>query len=107
MKASVIRELIYQLDGIVGDEDTKRKAKEVVRRIASAEGATAADRLDRIGFAIALLDAKEDRTTIRDRIVSRYSVSARTAQRVIETALQMRQKPPNFVAPTGYSDFMK
>jgi hypothetical protein len=104
MRAAAIKEIIYQLDGMVGDEATKRKAKEIVRRIASSNGITSADRLDRVGFAIVLLDAKEDRQVIRNRLAAKYSVSLRTAQRVIETALQLRQKPPNFGAHTGYSD---
>ena len=91
MRAAVIREILGELDELTGDEETKRRAKEVVRRIASAEGIMAAEHADRVGFAIALLDAREDRTVIRDRIAARYEVSKSTARRVISAALSLRQ----------------
>lgn len=91
MRASVIREILLGLDDLRGDEDTKRQAKEVVRRIASTEGILAAEMVDRVGFAIALLDAREERTVIRNRIMARYGVKESTARRAISAALSLRQ----------------
>lgn len=91
MRAAVIREILSELDEMHGDDETKRRAKEVVRRIASTEGILAAEQSDRVGFAIALLEAREERKIIRDRIMARYGVQKSTALRVIRAALDLRQ----------------
>lgn len=90
MKKSVLREIVRRVEALPGDAETKRLTIEVVREIALDQGVMISDQEDRVGFAIALLDARENRTVIRDRIIARHGVCPRTAQRDIEAALQLR-----------------
>lgn len=90
MKKSALREIVRRVGALPGDGETLRLVIDVVREVAMDQGVLISEQEDRVGFAIALLDARENRTIIRDRIISRYRVCPRTAQRDIEAALQLR-----------------
>lgn len=107
MKKSVLREIVRRVDALPGDGETKRLVLNVVREVALDQGVLISEQEDRVGFAIALLDASENRTVIRDRLIIRYSVCARTAQRDIEAALQLRHSRHGMtinVAQVGNTD---
>lgn len=90
MKKSVITEILRRMAAQPWDAKIKRAMKELVHEVVLEEGIFLGDQEDRVGFAIALLDVCEKRPIIRDRIISRYRVCSRTAQRDIEVALQLR-----------------
>jgi hypothetical protein len=80
------------------DERAKAKVKSAVHKIGAQHGAKTLLQLERQDFARHLLDLKVQRAVIRDRLVMQFGVTARTAQRDITKALQLRQNRPSHVA---------
>lgn len=81
--------LLAGLPEIPGPEDTKRRFEELIRRAAALEGVTSLERQERVQFARRLLDLKEPRPAIRERIMARYEVGRSQAYQVIDQALQL------------------
>lgn len=93
MRAADYQALLERLDGYGLNEAQRQAVIEAVRMDAKErcinleEGARA-----RLEFARHLLDMRESRQVIRDRLMARFGISTRSAQRDIAAALQMRQK---------------
>lgn len=90
---------IYQkiLDGIPtlhASEDVKREFERMVREAAVNDGVSCFVQEDRVYFARRLLDAREPRNVIRDRLMRRYRIKESQAYMDIARALQIVQKPP-------------
>lgn len=94
----VLRSLNERKD--VSDE-VKRVMRETLRQLARQNGDSSLEPEERVEFALHLLNLNEDRKVIRDRLVARFGVNKRTAQRDITAALQMRHRPTFYVAPVS------
>jgi len=94
MGKNVYLRLLDELAGIGAPEEVKRQFEEILRRNAALDGVTGLDRQERTQFARHLLDLREPRTVIRDRLMIRYSIGRTQAYQVIDQALQLSGFPP-------------
>ncbi len=78
------------------NEALKEVCREVIRQAAKEQGVAGLESSERVQFARHLLDMKESRPVIRDRIKASFHVSSRTAYRVIHEALRLCQKRRDF-----------
>lgn len=93
MRKSSYQQLIDGLAGIAAPEEAKRQFAELIRRSAALDGVTVLDRQERTQFARHLLNLREPRAAIRDRLMSRYDIGRTQAYQVIEQALQLSGFP--------------
>jgi len=93
MRKSSYQQLIDGLAGISAPEEMKRQFEELIRRSAALDGVTGLERSERVQFARHLLDLREPRATIRDRLMTRYEIGRTQAYQVIEKALQLSGFP--------------
>jgi hypothetical protein len=93
MRKSSYQHLIDGLAGIAAPEEAKRQFAELIRRSAALDGVAVLERQERAQFARHLLDLREPRAAIRDRLMSRYDIGRTQAYQVIEQALQLSGFP--------------
>lgn len=89
MSKAVYRQLLADLAGLAAPEEAKRQFEELIRRSAALDGVTSLDRQARVQFARRLLDLKEPRPVIRNRIMAKYGVGRSQAYEAIDQALQL------------------
>jgi hypothetical protein len=89
MGKSVYRQLLASLAALDAPADAKRQFEEMIRQRAALDGLASIDRQERVQFARYLLDVKELRPVIRDRIMARYGVGRSQAYEAIDQALQL------------------
>lgn len=99
-----IRRILDQIDGLDTDEAARRKFKRLVSETCLAHGINGIDRCERVYFTRRLLDAKVSRTTIRDRLMSKFDVSRSQAYRIIGLALQLSRKSDEFGTRKDFND---
>ena len=87
----VMRSLMERKD--VSDE-VKRVMLDTIRKIARESGDTSLEQGERIEFARRLLEMREPRPVIRDRLKARFQIKKSQAYRDIEEALKLAQKQP-------------
>jgi hypothetical protein len=66
---------------------SEREARELLMMLGQASVLRDFERELAIRYAVSLLESKNSRSVIRDRLCVRYQVSRRTAYRIIENAL--------------------
>lgn len=99
MGAVDFREVFRSLDGRPDvSNEVKKIMRETLRQIARENGDATLEPQERIEFAVHLLNMQESRKVTRNRLIARYGISKRTAQRDIDAALQMRHKHHSYVA---------
>jgi len=89
MGKATFENLLADLAGMAVPEEAKRQFEELIKRRAALDGVTSFDRQERVQFARRLLDLREPRDVIRDRVMSRYEVGRSQAYQVINQALQL------------------
>jgi hypothetical protein len=94
MAKAVYRQLLASLAALDAPADAKRQFEEMIRQRAAIDGLARIDR-DRVQFARHLLDVKEARPLIRDRIMARYGVGRSQAYDAIDQALQLSGQKPD------------
>lgn len=80
-------------NGDLSDE-VKQTMRELIRKTARENGDSSLERGERVEFARNLLSKREQRTTIRSRLMARFQISKTQAYRDIQEALQLSQKRP-------------
>ena len=104
MRKSTWQQLIDGLAGIAAPEEAKRQFEELIRRSAALDGVAGLDRQERAQFARHLLDLREPRAAIRDRLMARYNIGRTQAYQVIEQALQLSGFPANIRTETDSNE---
>ncbi len=94
MGKNVYLRLLDDLAGVTAPEELKRQFAELIRRNAALDGVTGLDRQERMQFARHLLDLRQPRAAIRDRLMTRYGIGRSQAYDVIDRALQLSDFPP-------------
>lgn len=94
MSKAIYQKLLADLAGMNAPEEAKRQFEDLIRRSAALDGVASLERQERVQFARHLLDLKESRPVIRDRIMARYEVGRSQAYQVIDQALQLSGFPP-------------
>jgi uncharacterized protein YjiS (DUF1127 family) len=92
MRAEVLTDLLAKLGECDADEGAKAAFRELIHSVCKAHGTDANAYDERTQFARHLLDLREPRATIRDRLMSHFGVSRTQAYRDIETALKVVPK---------------
>lgn len=90
MSKAIYQQLLVDLAGLSAPEEAKRQFEELIRRSAAFEGVSSLERQERVQFARRLLDLKESRSVIRDRIMAKYGLKQSQAYKVIEQAVTVR-----------------
>lgn len=104
MGKATFESLLADLAGMAVPEEAKRQFEELIRRRAALDGVTSLDRQERVQFARRLLDIREPRATIRDRVMARYEVGRSQAYQVIDQALQLSGFPENIRTETDSNE---
>lgn len=89
MGKAIYQQLLAGLAALDAPEEAKRQFEEMIRRRAALDGLATIDPQERVQFARHLLDLKEPRPVIRNRIMARYGVGRSQAYEVIDQALQL------------------
>jgi len=86
-----LMKIIEEVDRLDVHEYERRKFKQRITEICSLHGINGIDRGERVCFARHLLDEREPRKAIRDRLRARFDVSRSQAYRIIVDALTLSQ----------------
>ena len=89
MGKAIYQQLLAGLAALDAPAEAKRQFEEMIRHRAALDGMAGIDRQERVQFARHLLDLKESRPVIRDRIMARYGVGRSQAYQAIDQALQL------------------
>lgn len=92
MRAEVLIDLMTMLDECKADEAAKDEFRKMILSVGTVHSVGALEREERVRFARALLDAKEPRPIIRDRLKVRFQIGDSQAYRDIDKALQIVPK---------------
>jgi hypothetical protein len=88
MRAEVLTDLLAKLDECDADEEAKAEFRRIILAVDAFHGADVTAGEERMQFALHLLNLKESRTVVRDRLMSRYGISRAQAYRYIVEALK-------------------
>lgn len=91
-------DLLARVDELEADPVAKRRFRDLIYQIGAVHKVPAIERQVRIEFAAGLTNARVSVASIRDRLIARFAIGKRQAYRDIESALKLRQKPPDFGA---------
>lgn len=91
--ADAILLIMDKVDRMDAHDHAKRTLKAFINETCLAAGIAVVDRRERILFARGLLDDGESRSTIRDRLMVRFSIKRASAYKVIGQALQLSKNP--------------
>ena len=86
-KATIYLQLLDGLAGMDLPDEVKQKYEEMIRMNAAMNGVTAIDRPERVRYARHLLDLKEPRPAICQRLMTKYEIGRSQAYKVIQDAL--------------------
>ena len=87
-RADAIAEIRAKLQAMSGADAEKAVIASLLDRLETPRSASARIQAERVDFARRLLDMKQPRTTIKDRLIARFSVGKSQAHRDINEALQ-------------------
>lgn len=87
MRKSTWLQLIDGLADIPVPDEFKRQFEELIRTTAALDGVSAIDRAVRVKFARQLLDQRQPRSAICQRLMVRYGIGRTQAYKVISEAL--------------------
>lgn len=88
MRAEVLTDLLAKLDECKAGEDAKAEFRKLIHDVGEIHGTDASVCEERTQFARSLLNLRESRTVVRDRLMSRYGISRAQAYRYIAEALK-------------------
>lgn len=88
MRPDVLLHLMRLLDECNASCDAKSEFRSLIKQVGIAHGVGALEREARVRFARHLLDVREPRHIVRDRIMARFGVGDSQAYRDIDRALQ-------------------
>lgn len=89
---AAILEIMDGIEALGVDQGARQQVRQLVRTVCTAHGFDW-EREDRVAFARRLLGNRVSRPVVRDRLIATFDVSRKTAYRIIDTALQLSQKP--------------
>jgi len=89
MRADVLADLLAKLDDCAAEPDSIAEFRRLIESVGARHGFLEPIQARRVGFARQLLDARQSRTDIRDRLMARFSVGESQAYRDIQAALKI------------------
>jgi hypothetical protein len=89
MRTEVLTDLLAKLEECDAGEDAKAEFRKLIQAAGAAHGVDAGGGDERIMFARHLLDLMVPRATIRDRLMSRFTISRAQSYRDISAALKI------------------
>lgn len=92
MRAATYQQLIDDLEMTDAPDVYKQLFTEIIRRNAAQNGVAALERQERVRFAQNLLDRREGRPIISERLQRTYGISRTQAYEDISKALQVVRK---------------
>jgi hypothetical protein len=92
MKVQALKEIWSAIDAITCDDSAKHQFKQLIRDIGRRHGVKIIALTERVNIASDLISRGIPRLVVRDRLVSRFHINERTANRIITEALQIGQK---------------
>lgn len=90
MSPEFIADLVAQLGSIDADESVRKQIRNRLYKVGAMHGVRALRQIERVDFAMHLLDEAVSVATIRDRLIATYDVGASQAYRDVQKALDLR-----------------